>query len=54
MAGGNVLAGVDGITKPLADAINKDWVKQMGNEPWYKTLKAAIEADVLRELSKKG
>ena len=40
MAGGNVLAGVDGITKPLADAINKDWVKQMGNEPWYKTLKA--------------
>jgi hypothetical protein len=53
MGDAGLLKGVEGITKPLADAINKDWVKQMGSQPWYKTLKAAIEADVMQQLSKK-
>jgi hypothetical protein len=53
MGDAGLLKGVDGITRPLAGAIDKDWVKQMGNERGYETLEAAIAADVIRELSKK-
>ena len=53
MASANVLSTITDITKPLAQAISNDWSKQMANQPWYKTLKAAIEADVLQDLSKK-